>query len=432
MSLVPVLIAASPALVALVLWAIADLERFVLFAVLASMVYPASLAKPGGANVAIVDLLLVLALASWIVNSAMRNAPSPWLRGNSFLIPALLFVAVNTASLVWSIKPKSTAIFSIQLIELIVLFPILFASIPTSIDRIRRAFLTFVFVSSIVATATFLSFLAHPSAAAQGTYLPGLNKNAIGSFVGAGAIIAYTLTPTARRGVPRWLLIIAFGVNVAGLIGSGSRGAELGAAAGILVVSAFAGRRMLALILLVAMVGLTVTVVLPNTAKQQTVNGAYDSSLVRKYAWEGAVKKIEAHPVLGTGGKTYLDELPQFTNYFVNDPNNLFLLTWAELGIPGMAALIFMLVRYGQIFAKARRQRKPYSLLTIAAGGATVSLLVHFQVDTAWARGATTLAWAMVGVMLAVERLYRRDRAREVETEERSVSEREPALPAAA
>ncbi len=38
-------------------------------------------------------------------------------------------------------------------------------------------------------------------------------------------------------------------------------------------------------------------------------------------------------PMLGTGARTYSDTLPGYRND--PDPNNLFLLTWAELGIPG-------------------------------------------------------------------------------------------------
>ena len=41
-----VVIAAAPAVAALLLWAILDLENFVLFAVLGTIVFPASLAKP--------------------------------------------------------------------------------------------------------------------------------------------------------------------------------------------------------------------------------------------------------------------------------------------------------------------------------------------------------------------------------------------------
>ena len=68
-----VVIAAAPALAALLLWAILDLENFVLFAVLGTIVFPASLAKPFGTNVDAADILLAVALAAWLVtNSLMR------------------------------------------------------------------------------------------------------------------------------------------------------------------------------------------------------------------------------------------------------------------------------------------------------------------------------------------------------------------------
>src|SRR5947209_3555989 len=100
----PLVLAGVPALLAILLWAIVDLERFLLFAVLAATVVPASLAQPGGTNVAAVDLLLLVALAAWLINNSLRNAPNPRLASNPILFPAILFVAVNWISVAWSVR----------------------------------------------------------------------------------------------------------------------------------------------------------------------------------------------------------------------------------------------------------------------------------------------------------------------------------------
>ncbi len=66
------LIAAVPAILALVIWALTDLESFVLVAVLGAIVFPASLAKPGGSNIDGADLLLLVALAAWLISNSAR------------------------------------------------------------------------------------------------------------------------------------------------------------------------------------------------------------------------------------------------------------------------------------------------------------------------------------------------------------------------
>ena len=54
------------AAVAAVVWALADLERFLLIGVLGAMTFPQALVSPAGALVAAADILLVVALAAWL------------------------------------------------------------------------------------------------------------------------------------------------------------------------------------------------------------------------------------------------------------------------------------------------------------------------------------------------------------------------------
>src|SRR3954469_657546 len=91
-------IAALPALIALGLWAVLDLQRFLLLVVLCAVVYPTTLISPGGTQVALVDLLLLAAIAAWLVSNTVGTTPDPWLTGNRLLAPTLLFIGVNAAS----------------------------------------------------------------------------------------------------------------------------------------------------------------------------------------------------------------------------------------------------------------------------------------------------------------------------------------------
>ena len=53
----------------------------------------------------------------------------------------MFYLTVNAASIAWSIKPRSTLVFTVQLTELIVLYPTIMATIPRSIEKIRGSFL---------------------------------------------------------------------------------------------------------------------------------------------------------------------------------------------------------------------------------------------------------------------------------------------------
>lgn len=397
----PLVLTAVPALLAVLLWAIVDLERFLLFAVLAASVVPASLIQPGGTNIAGVDVLLLVALAAWLINNSLRNAPNPRIRGNPMLLPAVLFVGVNWMSIAWSVHIHTTITKGIQLIELFVIFQIVFSSLPSSVRTIRNGFTFLVGLTVVLAIATLAYYAGHPAARTQGTYLPGFNKNAIGSFLTAGLVLAYGLHTHSRGALARPFLVTAMLLDVLGLLSSGSRGAMLGAAAAILIVSLFLKRgKIVAIALVVLLAALYLAVVAPDITQKTALPGSYDTSTLRIHIWKDALHAIEHNPVLGMGGGTYYD-----VQYGQGDPSNLFLLTWAEIGLPGMAALIYFLISFGQLLWRSRRLQGEAAVLAITAGGATVSVLVHSQVDVSWTRGTYSLAFAMIGIMVALARL---------------------------
>jgi hypothetical protein len=83
----------------------------------------------------------------------------------------------------------------------------------------------------------------------------------------------------------------------------------------------------------------------------------------------------------------------------------MFLLTWAEIGIIGLLALVALLARYMRLLFAARDLPEEAAVLGVASGCVALSLIVHFQVDVTWTRGTSSLAFAMMGLMLAAERL---------------------------
>jgi O-antigen ligase len=400
-----ILLAGLPLLAAVVLWALTSLPSFLLVAVLGAMIFPETVISPGGTQVALADLLFVVALGAWLITNALRATPDPWLAGNRMLLAMLLFVGVNAASVAWSVDRRDTLVFVVQLVQLVLLVPLAFASLPDSIRTVRTGMLSLIALTSGMAIATIVEFA--PAAAAgdfSGTYLPGLHKNAIGSFLAAGFVLAYVLALSEPNPRVRRLLYAATIIELAGLFASGSRGGVLGGLVAAALASLILRRRRTVTVALVIAAGLSFAFSVGARPVEKRVSGAYDSSLVRKYSFDNAVDKIRDRPLLGLGGGAYFDYIPQL-RIGVPDPNNMFLLTWAEIGVLGMAALLFLLARYLGLARLLTRLPAPYDTLGIAAAAAAMSQLVHFQVDTTWTRGTSTLTFAMIGLMLAVERL---------------------------
>lgn len=400
--MIVVAIAALPAVVALVLWAVTRLETFLLFGVLAANIVPVSLAKPFGANIAAVDVLLLLAGLAWFIKSSQRDEPLVRPDDNPVLRPSLALVAVSALSLLWSIKPRSTLIFTVQLIEITLITPMLFAAVPSSLRNVRNALGFLIAGTTVLSLIAISIFAIHPSSG--GTNLPGWNKNALGSYAAAAAVMSYALALGQRQG--RRVFTATFLINITGTVASVSRGAIIGACVALAVTTLLLGRGRFVSFTIVALVAVLATAVLSPVLKQKTaIAGGYDTSQVRVYAWADAVKKIEQNPFLGTGGKTYSDNVSQLHDLYITDPTNMFLLTWSELGILGMMALIFILYRFSRLVLELRSLEPNARALAIGAAAVTISYFVHFQVDVTWTRGTTTMAFAMIGLMAAIQRI---------------------------
>ncbi|MDX6689264.1 MAG: O-Antigen ligase [Solirubrobacteraceae bacterium] len=381
------------------LWAITDLQRFVLFAVLGAMVLPEALLHPGGTQVALADVLLIVALAAWLIVRAAGADTSTRLPRSGLLVACLLFVGVNVESLAWSDDPRATIQFAIQLFEIVVVFTLVFATLPRSLDVIQRGLAVFVAVTCVLAGV----YMA--GAADQIPGAPG--KNTIGSFVAAGLVMAYALM-LSKRGIGlQRMLLLAVVIDVAGLIDTASRGSVIGAVTALVVMSLLLRRHRLMTVGIVVVMGVGFLAIHGTDTRDKfdrNIKGSYNTSTVRVYSFRDAKRKIRQEPFLGSGAGTYTDYIPEL-EITLPDPNNMFLLTWAEVGIGGLLALLFLLWRYTRLMFAVRNLPEREAAIAVGAGCVALSLLVHFQFDVTWTRGTTSLAFATMGLMLAVQRL---------------------------
>jgi glycogen(starch) synthase len=321
----------------------------------------------------------------------------------------------------------------VQTAEIVVVLPLVFASLPRSIDRMRTALARFVGITvglSLLEFGYALPRLATGHFEAQ--YLPWLHKTAAGGFIGVGLVLAFAFSLDRTRSLAsRRLYAAATVAEILGLLATVSRGAIAGALCGALVVSLVLRRSRLRTTLLVALgtVAFVIGVQAQLNARiAEAGGGAFNTNTVRLLSYADGVEKIKEHPVLGTGAGTYWDHIPEL-NIGLADPNNIFLLTWAELGLAGMGALLFLLWRYGRLVAAARTLPEPARLVTLAAGGAAFSMFAHFQVDSTWTRGTASICFAMVGLVVAGRRLGRQPTAADVVVGAPAAAPAEPAEP---
>lgn len=396
------LLAIVPLSICLLAWSILDLEWFVLIVVLSSMLFPGDIAKPGGANVAAMDVFTLVALASWLINNAVGNAPNPLIRGKGIVIAAIAFAGLQWVSLIWSSNPHRTVIFSTQAVELFVAYPLLFGSLPGSIANIQKGVYVLLLGTGVLAVALLVAYAKNPHAHTVGTYLPGLNKNASGSYESFGIVIAYALM--LRPGRFRWWLLVLMLLDTGGLVASASRGAMLGAAAGIAVASILMRRGKIATVMvMLILAAFYFAVIVPGEAAKTGRAGSVNSATVRLAIWKTAIHKIESKPFLGTGAGAYWDPL-----YGQGDPNNTILRTWAEVGVPGLVLLLYLIVSFVRMLPAWRFvPDRSAAALAAACAGVIVSQFMHGMVDVSWTRGTSSLMFAALGLMLALERLAR-------------------------
>jgi len=270
---------------------------------------------------------------------------------------------------------------------------IVFASLPATDRECRIAFYALIVVGTALAIVV---------ATAPTNYILGLHKNGLGDSLAAALVVAVELWMSEDKENIRLLLMAACGVLTIGLVTSLSRGAWLGAMAGILVVILM--RRRISLLLkaacVLAPVAFTCWSLLPAESQKvaSDLNPASYNVRARLRSIEWAREKFEMDSLLGQG----IALRKQW------DATNILWFTLAETGVVGVAALALLhlsVVRLVAVGARTLSESDPvFSLLVIAAALATLKL-IHGMVDHYWTRGSIMCAWAAVGM---ASRVWRR------------------------
>jgi hypothetical protein len=342
-----------------------------------------SLTAGAGLNVAPSDLLLVFVGAGLFFEAAiagslpslraLRGIKSPLMQYGIFLV---LLLAVHLS--------VSGAAQTVQRFELFLL-PLMVGAFATLSGRQFALLRAYVLAACVIAVSW--------------PFVPALGqKNPVGQMIG-NALLLLVGAKELRRYAPLALVLIP------GLAVTGSRGAVVATAIGIIVIfalqetrakSAFGRLSVVAVIAVVTYSLLPVSLQARLTTFTAGTNSrsAYALHIRQQYVTD-AERIIRAHPIAGIGVGNYLaGNSADLTS--TTDPHNVLLLQAAEggYGFPLSFALLI-----GAILVALRRMNNV--LLAPVAAAVLLATFAHGLVDVYWVRGTPVLSWLLVGMACA-------------------------------
>ena len=198
---------------------------------------------------------------------------------------------------------------------------------------------------------------------------------------------AWPFLLAAGLGWNRWTLAGAAVVGVA-LVLTFSTGGWVGTLAATLVVLAALGYRKVAVwvggasaLLLVIVSGLAIVGKLPERLNPLRQTGGFRLDL-----WQSSLEMLRDHPLLGVGLDNFVYVYQQFylregaaAEPSLSHPHNWILNFWLSLGVLGLIAFVWLLVRF---FRESRLRHKTW--LVAGALGAVADMLVHGFIDNSY------------------------------------------------
>ena len=230
----------------------------------------------------------------------------------------------------------------------------------------------------------------------------GIHKNNVGQGMAAGLTLWMCTWFDGSKGWWSRILVPAIAIVTIALVFTLSRGAWIGAGCALIALALMYGR--VQLLVRASLVIVPLIVVMWNFLPKEDQEYAssidrkkYDNIEARYANFDRTSALIKSSPLIGHG----ISIRKQL------DATNLVMVTLAEGGILGFVLFIIALGTYFVIvFRMVRRipRSDPRFIIVAASCAVMVSRLGHAQFDHYWVRGASTIAWASVGMVLAIER----------------------------
>jgi O-antigen ligase len=308
--------------------------------------------------------------------------------------PVLLYVGMMCVSAYQGGIQREDIIALFQTGIFCFILPFLFMNRKVTIGSQRNMLL--MAASSIVVMGMFQII------AGTRVFALGIHKNNMGQGMAAGLSILLCSWFDGSKGWWKKIEVPAITVVTIALIITLSRGAWVGSACGFVSVALCYGRLKLLLRTIAVLVPIIAIMwnFLPNEDKQYALGfdgKKYDNIQARYNNIDAAIALIRESPVIGHG----------ISIRKLMDATNLVMVTLAEGGIVGLILFVVALGTYFVLVFRVIRRipsTDPRFFIVVASCALMVSRLGHAQFDHYWVRGASTIAWASVGMVLAIER----------------------------
>lgn len=255
------------------------------------------------------------------------------------------------------------------------------------------------------------------------------NPNLLAAYILPALILSLCALVAWRHWGPKILAALFMGLHSACLYWTGCRGAWLGLAGALLVLTLIALYWLLprlprfwqiwlipiTMVIMVAVLCLGMLGVEPLRARVMSIfaGRSNSSNNFRINVWEAVQAMIIKRPVLGIGpGNSAFNKIyPLFQrpNYTALSAYSIYLETLVEVGMVGFSIFLWLLgLIFYQSWQQIQRLRNLQSQELVWLGGAIstiTSFLIHGFVDTVWYRPEiNTLWWLMVAIVASFYR----------------------------
>ncbi len=197
-----------------------------------------------------------------------------------------------------------------------------------------------------------------------------------------------------------------------------SEGAIIGVLAGLFIISLFLTpkKSLIGLILILILI-FSIPVSRNYVFKKASFSDI--SSKLRLNIWEGSLRLLSKHPILGVGLGGYEKLIPGIQKPYFDKktkklvsvethpyPHNLFLTLWSEVGIFGILVFLWLLIRFFYFgIKKLKNVKSSFKIQILGLIGAMVSVLVHGLVDTPYFKNdLAILFWFLILFMVFLQK----------------------------
>ncbi len=323
-------------------------------------------------STALSGFLMAALLLAWLASGEWREKLSR-IRSNEVAVAALVLVLLAVAGALWSQGTNEDILLFLNKYTKLLLIPILVTVLVNPADRWRGmvAMAAGLTLSLAISYGLFIGLLPPAWPLTGQADNPSALKNYISHsiFMAYGVLLFSVLARRAASKGQRWLwvaLAVLAGANVLLMVQGRTGYLVLAVLAVVGLFHAWRWRGFVAATVLVGVVFAGAFVASPVfkhrvtlavvQAEQWNPEVASATSIGRRLEWYGnTFKIIRDYPLLGvgTGGfpKVYNDRVRSI-DVPARHPHNQYLLTTAELGVVGLAALLFFFYCHGRAGAR--------------------------------------------------------------------------------